>query len=207
MYHELPLLFPFPSQAMVRKYMPSQFKEYPTTRIIIDGTEVFIQTPSSMVSQSQTWSQYKHHNTWKALVGISRNGCITFVSRLWSGRVSDKELNKKSGILNLFDYGNNVMADRGFDIADILPEGVALNISQLKGIQDQLTAEESEETARTAAVRIHVERAIGRVKCYHILNGVIPLSLSPLINQIFTVCCYLTNFLQPLCSLPEDKNK
>ena len=124
-------------------------------------------------------------------VGISPNRCITFVSRLWSGRVSDKELTKKSGILNLFDFGDNVMADRGFDIADILPEGVALNIPPFKGLRDQLTAEESEETARIAAVRIHVERAIGRVKCYRILNGVIPLSLSPLINQIFTVCCYI----------------
>ena len=99
------------------------------------------------------------------------------------------------------------MADRGFDIADILPAGVALNIPPCKGLRGQLTAEESEETARIAAVRIHVERAIGRVKCYHILNGVIPLSLSPLINQIFTVCCYLTNVLPPLCSPPEDKNK
>ena len=84
LYHELPLLFPFPSEAMV--------KEYPTTLIIIDGAEVFIQTLSLMVSQSQTWSQYKHHNTWKALVDISPNGCITFVSRLRSGRVSDMEL-------------------------------------------------------------------------------------------------------------------
>ena len=58
LYHELPQLFPFPSQSMVRKYMPEQFKQYPTTRVIIDGTEIFIQVPSSMVSQSQTWSQY-----------------------------------------------------------------------------------------------------------------------------------------------------
>ena len=53
------------------------------------------------------------------------------------------------------------MADRGFDIADILPEGAALNIPPFKGLRDQLTAEESEETARIAALRIHVERAIG----------------------------------------------
>lgn len=94
LYHELPSLFPFPPQSMIRKYMPKQFHEYPTTRIILDGTEIFIQTPSAIVSQSQTWSQYKHHNRWKALVGISPNGSITFVSKLWAGRVSDKELTK-----------------------------------------------------------------------------------------------------------------
>ena len=206
LYHELPQLFPFPSQSMVRKYMPEQFKQYPTTRVIIDGTEIFIQVPSSMVSQSQTWSQYKHHNTWKALVGISPNGCITFVSKLWSGRVSDKHQTKECGILDLLEAGDNIMADRGYDIADILPPDVNLNIPPFKGQRNQLTAEESEETARIASVRIHVERAIGRIKNYHILNGVIPLSLSPVINQIFTVCCYLTNFLPPLCPPPPPKS-
>ena len=87
------------------------------------------------------------------------------------------------------------MADRGFDIANILPPGVTLNIPPFKGSHDQLTAAESEETAKIVAVRIHVERAIGRVKIYHILDGVLPLSLAPVANQIFTVCCLLTNFL------------
>ena len=159
LYLELPLLFPFPSQTLIRKQMPKQFKAYPTTRIIIDGTEIFIEVPSSMKSQSQTWSQYKHHNTWKALVGISPNGLVTFVSKLWSGRVTDKMLTKESGLLDMLDYGDNVMADRGFDIADILPDGVLLNIPPFKGSRPQLTAEETEDTVRIAAVRIHVERA------------------------------------------------
>ena len=64
------------------------------------------------------------------------------------------------------------MADRGFDIDDMLPPKLSLNIPPFKGQRDQLTAEEAEETARIAAVRIHVERAIGRVKNYHILDGV-----------------------------------
>ena len=143
-------MFPFPSQNAVRKFMPQQFKHYPTTRVIIDGTEIFIQVPSSLVSQSQTWSQYKHHNTWKALVGISPTGCIIFVSKLWSGRVSDKQQTKECGILDLLEPGDNIMADHGYDIADILPPGVHLNIPPFKGQRDQLTAEESEETARIA---------------------------------------------------------
>eukprot|EP00795_Rhopilema_esculentum_P003906 gene3906-15222_t len=145
--------------------MPQQFKDYPTTRIIIDCTEIFTEIPSSLKSQSQTWSQYKHHNTWKALVGISPTGCITFVSKLWSGRVSDKEITQKCGVLQLLENGDNIMADRGFDISNILPPGVSLNIPPFKGTRSQLTAE---ETARIAAVRIHVERAIGCVKNFHI---------------------------------------
>ena len=198
LYLELPLLFPFPSQSLIRKQMPKEFKNYPTTRIIIDCTELFIEKPSSLKTQSQTWSQYKHHNTWKVLVGISPNGVITFVSKLWAGRVTDKAITKDCGVLEKLDSGDNVMADRGFDIQNILPDGITLNFPPFKGSRSQLTGAEKEETERIASVRIHVERAIGRVKNYHILEGVMPLSLASVADQIFTVCCYLTNFLPPL---------
>ena len=172
------------------------FVGHDSTRIILDCTEIHIEVPSSLISQSQTWSEYKHHNTWKALIGISPNCEITFISKLWSGRVSDKELTSSSGLLSLLEPGDNVMADRGFDIANILPASVTLNIPPFKDSRDQLTPAESEETAKIAAVRIRVERAIGRVKNYHILDGVLPLSLASLTNQFFTVSCLLTNFLQ-----------
>ena len=70
------------------------------------------------------------------------------------------------------------MADRGFDIQDILPEGVGLNIPPFKGERKQLTALEVEKTISIASVRIHVEREIRKIKNYHILDGVLPLSLS-----------------------------
>ena len=82
---ELPGLFPFPLQELVRKNMPQRFSEYPTTRIILDCSEVFIQRPSAMLAQSETWSDYKHHNTWKVLVGVTPNAQVSFISDLWGG--------------------------------------------------------------------------------------------------------------------------
>ena len=44
--------------------MPNAFKDsYPTTRCIIDATEIFIQTPSNPQAQQLTFSSYKNHNT------------------------------------------------------------------------------------------------------------------------------------------------
>ena len=46
--------------------MPQLFKDYyPTTRCIIDATELFIQSPSNPQAQL-TFSSYKNHNTLKA---------------------------------------------------------------------------------------------------------------------------------------------
>ena len=106
--------------------MPKCFQDlYPTTRVIIDATEVYIEKPSLPDLQQMTFSNYKNSNTFKALVGISPSGAITFVSSLYSGSISDKELTRRSGILALLEKGDSVMADRGFDIeTDLIPLGV-----------------------------------------------------------------------------------
>lgn len=99
-----------------------------------------MEVPSSMLAQSQTWSNYKHHNTFKVLVGISPNGQVIFVSKLWGGRVSDRFITEKSEFLQYLKPGDTVMADCGFEITSILPPGVGLNIPPFKvqGLSQQL---------------------------------------------------------------------
>ena len=151
---------------------PVQFRKYPNTRVIIDCTELYIQRPTSLQSQAVTFSHYKHHNTFKALVGISPGGVITFVSELWGGRVSDEVITEKCGILALNEKGDNTMADRGFEIIDLLPRKAAtLDIPPFLGQHKPLTATEVEETRRIAELRIHVERVIRRAKNYGILSN------------------------------------
>lgn len=58
----------------------------------------------------------------------SPNGAITFVSELYPGRISDQNVTKHCGVLQLLEHGDSVMPDRGFDISEDLPEGVTLNI-------------------------------------------------------------------------------
>ena len=126
LYWKLKKLPLWPKREMVKSYMPRVFKDlYPTTRVIIDATEGFVETPSLPELQQMAFSSYKNHNTFKGLIGISPGGAITFVSNLFPGSVSDKQLTQKSGLLDVLEEGDSVMADRGFDIQDVLtPLGV-----------------------------------------------------------------------------------
>ena len=93
------------------------------------------------------------------------------------------------------------MTDRGFNIDDLpIPLGVKLNIPSFKGQRGQLymSAHEVEENRWIDSVRIHLERVIGRIKNFHILDGVLPLSLKPLLNDIFATCSYLMNYHTPV---------
>ena len=198
LYHHLTEVDWMPSVQQVSGTLPPVFREhFPTTYAIIDGSEIFLETPSDLHMQSSTWSSYKHHNTAKFLIACTPNGCISFISPLYVGSISDVEITRVSGFLTQLEdkAGISIMADRGFTIKDMLEAiGVELNIPPFMEGRQQLPAEEVQKGRRIASVRIHVERAIGRIKIFNILKHTLPISLARLSNQIVTVCAYLSNF-------------
>lgn len=56
-------------------------------------------------------------------------------------------------------------------------------------------------------MRIHVERRIRRIKAFHIFDRSIPITLAPIINELWTVCAILTNFQAPLIASNSSTNK
>ena len=200
-YFSLGSILIWPTREQVDNIMPECFKRtYSSTRCIIDCTELYCQRPSSLATQSSLYSHYKSHVTYKGLLGISPSGAITFISQLFDGSISDKEIVRQSGFLekSLWSPGDSVMADRGFTIEeDLKPLNVALNIPSFLRGRSQLNIAEVKESQTIASVRIHVERAIQRVKKFKILRNEIPLTLHGSVNQIWTVCL-LCNLLPPL---------
>jgi hypothetical protein len=49
----------------------------------------------------------------KFLVSIHPDGYINFVSRAYPGKISDDEITKESGFLDMLKGGMGVMADKG----------------------------------------------------------------------------------------------
>ena len=186
----------WPTMQHVAKCMPMLMRsKFPYVKIIIDCVEFRVETASSLVLHKLFYSDYKSHTTVKCLVGICPGGGFSFISPVFPGSTSDKEITVRSGILNpsLWNPGEGLMADRGFTVKDYTDNLSIIKLvipAFLKG-RDQLSEEEVIQTQQIASERIHVERMIQRLKTYHIF---IPMSMMSSLNQIVTVCALLSNF-------------
>ena len=75
----------------ITKMSAKKVKKFKNVRVIIDCLELFIQKPKVPSSQRITWSNYKHWNTAKLLVGITPTGVVSLIPPLWTGSISDKK--------------------------------------------------------------------------------------------------------------------
>ncbi|CAM4708707.1 unnamed protein product [Leuciscus chuanchicus] len=141
-------------------------------------------------STSEVFSTYKSHCTFKGLIGMAPHGAVTFVSSLYEGAISDREILKQSGIMSLLKPTMAVMVDKGFFVEDCVPCKVQIPTTYLP----QLSGPEVRKTQSIARLRVHAERLIRRVKEHKIFSTAIPLSLTGSINQLYTVACLLVNY-------------
>lgn len=194
----------WPSAQQVRSTVPETYPaKYADTRVILDCTEFFHVKPQNCSAQAKTYSQYKHHNTVKAMIGITPRGLITFVSQPYGGNSSDRYI-AENEILHKIEPGDAVMVDRGFNIADLLLQrGAKLHIPPFTrksndGKSKTLNQSEILKTREIAKLRIHVERAIERMKNFKILTNQINFHLWPLFHQILVIVAVLCNLQPPL---------
>lgn len=204
MYIRLKFLIKWPVREVARNNLLPLFKQlYPKCICIIDCSEIYTETPVSFVARSQTYSNYKKHNTIKFLIAITPNGNICFLSECWGGRVSDKVITKESGLFNHLLPGDVVLADRGFTLTDDFGvHGAKLEIPSFTRGKSQLLQMDVENSKQLSSVRIHVGRVIGNLKKkYRLLRGPLPISILKHttdtdvsnIDKILTICAALTN--------------
>lgn len=197
------------SRTEIDATMPESFKaHYPKTRVIIDATEIKIQTPSDVAASVLTWSSYKHHHTLKFLVGIAPGGMIMFVSKAYGGRVTDVHLTTDCGVLDLLEEGDLVIVDKGFPHIeeDIVNRRAFLVMPPFKQGIRQFSSSENDACYKIASLRIHVERAIQRMKIFSILTF-LESSLISSIDKIIVVIAQSVNHFPPLIQeKSEDAN-
>ncbi|XP_057299016.1 uncharacterized protein LOC130629707 [Hydractinia symbiolongicarpus] len=158
-----------------------------------------LEKPSLAKAQAQTYSSYKSKNTWKKLLSITPCGTISFISKCYGGCASDWYITETCGILEKINPGDNLMADKGFNISDLLVgRGSKLIIPPFLKDKIRFTRKNCNRTSNIAKARIHVERAIARIKDFRILQGAIPVTMKDLLDDIFVICAAITNLAPPL---------
>lgn len=214
LFYSLGLLSFLSDRETLKNNLPKCFKSgYEDVYLIIDCTEIFIEKPSQVIQQSCTWSEYKGHNTGKGLIALSPLFLPVFVSDIFPGSKSDEDILKDSGILALAHQGDRWLADKGFMVQHILDAfGVIIETPAKLAKNKQFTAEQDIHNRKNSQVRVHVERAIQRVKVFRILKGNVPIRYLHLVSKLWKVCCWMTAFLPPLVRatgelLEDDKEE
>lgn len=193
----------FPDRDIVRFFSPLGFKaKFPSTRIIIDGTECPVMKPKSPIAQQATFSTYKNRNTIKLLVGATPGGLVNYVSPAYGGSTSDRQICERSNLLTLCDKGDSIMADKGFNVQDLFaPYDVTINIPTFFRKKNRMTGKTVLKDRAISSKRVHIERIIGLAKTYKILKEPLNVTETKLASEITFVCFILCNF-KP-CIIPE----
>ncbi|XP_064612603.1 uncharacterized protein LOC135476498 [Liolophura sinensis] len=198
----------WPHRDTIIENMPTEFKQdFPNTLSIIDVTEVKIQRPQTVrtESQSQFYSD-KTCTTLKGIIGVDPRGAITFVSMLHYSSMSNKDLVKLCGFYRILKQllqsgvmkeGDGIMAGKDFPIEkEIQNLGLELNVPPIApSSTSEMSASDVTQMNKIAKHHVHVEQAIARIKEFKILSSKSSLGLFKSVNQIWRVCCLLTNFM------------
>jgi hypothetical protein len=109
-------------------------------------------------------------------------------------------MNGPGTLIELLQDGDHIMSDRGFSL-DAKYTHLTLVHPPFLERQKQLSCQQVLQTRIIARHRIHVERCMGRIKNFKLLNGIIPLKSIYLLNYWFYICTFLTIFDEPLVKI------
>lgn len=186
----------WPSRNLVRYFSPSDFKaKFPTTRVIVDGTECPVKKPKAPCAQQSTFSTYKNRNTIKTLIGATPGGLVSFISPVYGGSTSDRQIVERCNLTSICDPGDSIMADKGFNVQDLFaPMDVAINMPAFFKKKNRLSGKVVLRDRKLSSKRVHIERIIGLGKTYKILCCPMTSTEAKLSSEIVFDCYMLCNF-------------
>jgi len=130
----------------------------------------------------------------KFLIGITPSGEISFLSKAFGGRATDSEITNQSGLLEYLEPGDQVLSDKGFPgiSEQVGNAGAFLVMPPFSQSGRQFSAQENKSGYECASVRIHVERAIARMKRFEFLHFVHSCHLKN-IDKVLIVIAAISN--------------
>uniref|UniRef100_UPI0037E97926 uncharacterized protein n=1 Tax=Semicossyphus pulcher TaxID=241346 RepID=UPI0037E97926 len=183
------LILWLPKEA-IQTTMPEAFKKnFPNTTCLVDVCVSRVENPLILSAGGESCSMFSLNKTMKYLVAVAPCGLFMFISAAYREHYGDKFITTDSGILDHLKPGDEVMVNRDLHIKNWELE------KQIRVVTPPSTETKTTDEQETCAgrVRIHVRRAIKRLKVYKILSQVVPISLAPQMNKIVRICAALVN--------------
>lgn len=193
-----------PPKEEIRKNIPLCFRGFSNVTIILDCTEVPIGTLNCLNCRIATYSQYKSRRTAKFMIGVTPAGLISYRSKAYSGKASDKYIfNVEKLIDHLYPHLDEVMVDKGFMIENELStKGIKLHRPPfMKG--SRLSPSEAYLNEAIAKARVHVERIMQRIKTFAIFQDTLEVYMLGYTDEMMSIVCGLVNLTKPI--LRDDK--
>jgi len=167
-------------------------KKFPDIKdVFIDGTEREIQRPFNPKRQRRTYSGKAGKNTRKNIVMSDERKKIRFLSKTKSGKMNDKKLLDKTGLMKTIPNNIGKWLDKGF----IGVQGVNIMIPTKKPKNGQLTDAQKDENRLIASIRIAIEHAICGIKRYRIVSDAFRNNrIHGMDDKVMYAACGLWNF-------------
>ena len=106
-----------------------------------------------------------------------------------------------SGFLKKLNFGDLVLADRGFKLHDeIASAGAVLKIPCFAKGKSKLSQCEVDSSRQLPNLTIHVERVIGRLKKFRYLQTTVPIQQVELFDNVMVIISGCANLNQTIVS-------
>ncbi|XP_058442959.1 uncharacterized protein LOC131438137 [Malaya genurostris] len=197
-----PLIY-WPSEKQIANNTPYYFRpDFEDVVAVLDCTEISIMKPKCLHCRINTYSHYKSRETAKYLVGVSPGGSIIYISAGYGGKTSDKQIVLEEKVLDRFKPGQAVMTDKGFMIGkECEQKGIKLvRPPFLHAPAKQLSRMDATLNISIAAARVHVERAIQRIRIFSFFNSKVDSRFVPVLDELIIIACAIVNLSNPILS-------
>lgn len=133
---------------------------------------------------------------------VSPGGLLTFISKGYGGRASDKAIFEQSGLIDKLEpHIDSIMVDKSFLIDDICNNRfIKIERPLFLRKKTQFSSTEAKKNIGVAKARVHVERANQRIRIFECLNSPMPWNMVSLIDNIFSIICAIVNLQAPILS-------
>ncbi|BES89739.1 Hypothetical protein NTJ_02546 [Nesidiocoris tenuis] len=194
----------WPDKFAVKKVLPACFRgtKYEDARVIINCMAIPAEQPKHIEDRISMYSNCKNGYAYKFLIGMTPLGTISFKSRVYGGRSSDAYIVDNCGFMQMLEPGDVVLADQEFPrIQSSHTNGATILVIPPVLTSGRPTDDELAGTEEISPIGIHVERCVGRIKMFRLLDK-IPRCLFSHIDDIVHICCVLVNHMNPLVKVP-----